>query len=70
MPETLVFLLFVILILLPFALSLYGTYLATKENVLLGLLSLFVNPLPLVIGIAALFGKRDLSHKIAKWLRM
>lgn len=67
---TIGFLIAMFLILSPVALTLYGLYLAFKENSLLGLLALFVHPLPLVIGLFALFGNKGLSKKIAKWLRM
>lgn len=67
---TIVFLIALFLILSPVALTLYGLYLAFKENNLLGLLCIFVHPLPLILGVAALFGNKTLPRKIAKWLRM
>lgn len=62
------FILMMILILAPFALSIIGIFLAFSANILLGVASLFIPGVGLVFGIFFLFGKKDTAIKAAQSL--
>lgn len=59
-----------LLILAPVAITMYGLYVAFKENVILGIIGLLLHPLAFIIGVMALAGNKTLTHKLAKWLRL
>ena len=48
-------------------LSLYGIVLAFSASVLLGIAVLFIEPLPLVIGLVKVFAHIDLAHRIVEF---
>jgi hypothetical protein len=51
-----------------FAVSIYGLVLAFKASILVGVLALFVEPAPLVIGLVYLFMNINLAQKLANLL--
>lgn len=50
--------------------TLYGLYLAFKTNLVLGILVFLLPPSALVLGVLALFGKKDVSNQIATWIKL
>lgn len=48
--------------------TLVGLYLAFSASILLGIIVLFVEPMPLVIGLVYLFMNVDLAQKIMEFL--
>lgn len=48
-------------------LSLYGLVLAFSASIVLGLVTLFVEPLPFVIGLVKVFAHIDLAHRIVEF---
>lgn len=48
--------------------TLVGLYLAFSASILLGIIVLFVEPMPLVIGLVYLFMNVDLAQKIMDFL--
>lgn len=48
-------------------LSLYGLVLAFSASIILGVVTLFVEPLPLVIGLVKVFAHIDLAHRIVEF---
>jgi len=61
---------FVAALLLPVALTVYGLYLAFKEDTLLGIIAVLLHPLPLVLGALALLKDKQVAHKLAVWLKI
>ena len=51
-------------------LMIYGLYLAFSASVLFGILALIVEPTPLVLAVAAIFGHADLALKISQFLHL
>lgn len=51
-----------------FAVSIYGVVLAFKVSVFIGVLVLFVEPAPLVIGLVYLFMNINLAQKLVDFL--
>jgi len=49
-------------------LSLYGLYLAFSASIILGLFCLFLEPSPLVFGVAMFFFDKNLPELIINWL--
>ena len=49
------------------ATSLYGLYLAFSASILLGIVTLFVEPSPLIFGLVMLFTGTNLPEKIVAW---
>lgn len=54
----------------PIFLIFWGMYLSFRANVILGIIALFFHPFPMILGILALFGKRDVANQIATWLSL
>lgn len=61
-------LLFIMLALVPFGLSIYGLILAFQAGIVLGVLVFIVEPAPFILGLIALFGHADVAQKIADWV--
>jgi hypothetical protein len=47
-----------------FAATIYGLYLAFSASIILGIVVLFVEPMPLIIGLCALLAHKDLAQMI------
>jgi hypothetical protein len=45
----------------------YGIYLGFSASVILGIIILFIEPLPLIFGLVQLFGHVNLAQKIVEW---
>lgn len=52
----------------PVFLTFWGLYLAFKANIILGVISLLLHPLPFILGMLALFGKKTVAAQIATWI--
>ena len=48
--------------------AIYGLYLAFSASILLGILVLFVQPSPLIIGLVALFFHKNLAQMLIDFL--
>ena len=57
----------ILIFLLIVAISLYGAVLAFKASIILGVLVLFIEPSPFVIGVVALFGT-NVADIIQNWI--
>ena len=63
MIEILVIIIPILGLIFGIGLTIYGIYLAFKENVILGILVFLIQPLPLLFGILGLF-KINLAKKV------
>lgn len=52
----------------PVLLSIYGLVLAFKASIVLGVLALFLEPSPFILGLLGIFGHPEVAHKIAAWI--
>lgn len=50
------------------AASIYGLYLAFSASILLGIIALFVEPSPLIIGLVMLFFHKNLAQMLMDFL--
>ena len=57
----------ILIFLLIVVISLYGAVLAFKASIILGVLVLFIEPSPFVIGVVALFGT-NVADIIQNWI--
>lgn len=48
--------------------AIYGVYLAFSASILLGVLVLFIQPSPLIIGLAMLFFHKNLAQMLIEFL--
>jgi hypothetical protein len=46
------------------SLTIYGLYLAFSASILLGIVVLFVEPMPLILALAMLIAHKDVAHMI------
>lgn len=53
---------------LPIVATFYGLYLAFSASLVLGLLVLFIQPTPLILGFLGIIGHPEVAAKIAAWL--
>lgn len=67
-PFMLFWLFAVLVAIAAFVVSIYGLVLAFKASIFIGVLALFIEPAPLVIGLVYLFTNVNLAQKIADLL--
>lgn len=63
----LLILLALLLVLGSFAVSIYGLYLAFSASIILGLIVLFVEPSPFILGLVMLVWNKDLAQALIDW---
>lgn len=64
----LLILLAVLLVLASFVVSIYGLYLAFSASIILGLVVLFVEPSPFILGLVMLIWDKDLAQGLIDFL--